>query len=86
MPDYKELAEKMESGSIVKAAYGDYIVYRRDYLHEHYEDEYKLQKSAAEFAKKFTPQRHRNIIEEIRNEIKQHKVLCQVRAEGSRGT
>ena len=42
---YRELAKKMEKREIVKAVYGDYVIYRRDWLQENIEQEYILQKS-----------------------------------------
>lgn len=42
---YDELARKMEEGKIVKVVTGDYVVYRRDWLQEHIEQEYTLIKS-----------------------------------------
>lgn len=47
--DYKDLARKMERSEIVKAVCGDYVIYRRDWLQEHIEQEYILQKSAKDF-------------------------------------
>lgn len=49
MADYKELAEKMEKGTIVKAVHGDYVIYRKDWLQAHIEQEYVLQKSVQDF-------------------------------------
>lgn len=46
MPDYKALARQMENGGIVKAVSGDYVVYRRDWLYEHIEQETVLIQSA----------------------------------------
>ncbi len=47
--DYKDLARKMENREIVKAVCGDYVIYRRDWLQDHIEQEYILAKSAKDF-------------------------------------
>lgn len=44
--DYKDIARKMENREIVKAVCGEYVIYRRDWLQDHIEQEYVLQKSA----------------------------------------
>lgn len=49
MANYNELARKMEERSVVKEVCGDYIIYRRDWLLEHIEQEYILQKSVNDF-------------------------------------
>lgn len=46
MPNYAGLVRKMEEGSIVKAGCGDYVIYRRDWLYEHIEQESVLIQSA----------------------------------------
>ena len=45
---YKELAEQMEQGSIVKYVCRDYVVYKRSWLYDHIEQEAVLIKSARE--------------------------------------
>lgn len=45
---YKELAEKMENGGIVKTVCGDYVIYKRSWLYEHLDQEIVLMKSAKE--------------------------------------
>lgn len=45
---YKELAEQMEQGSIVKCVCADYVVYKRSWLYDHIEQEAVLIKSARE--------------------------------------
>lgn len=47
--DYKELAKHMEEGSVVKAACGDYVVYKRKWLYENIEQEVTLIKSIKDF-------------------------------------
>ena len=47
--DYKDLARKMERSEIVKAVCGNYVIYRRDWLQEHIEQEYILQKIVKDF-------------------------------------
>ena len=49
MSDYKELANRMAEGTIVKAVIGDYVIYRRDWLRDNIEQEYVLQKKLAIF-------------------------------------
>lgn len=49
MANYNELARKMEERAVVKEICGDYIIYRRDWLREHIEQEYVLQKSVKDF-------------------------------------
>ena len=48
MANYNELAKKMQDEAIVKASCGKYVIYRRDWLYEHIEQEYVLIKSAKE--------------------------------------
>ena len=48
MANYNELAKKMQDEEIVKASCGKYVIYRRDWLYEHIEQEYVLIKSAKE--------------------------------------
>lgn len=48
MQDYKEIAKKMQDEAIVKAVCGKYVIYRRDWLYEHIEQECVLIKSAKE--------------------------------------
>ena len=48
MQDYKEIAKKMQDEAIVKAGCGKYVIYRKDWLYEHIEQEYVLIKSAKE--------------------------------------
>lgn len=45
---YKELASRMEEGSIVKAVCGDYVVYKRSWIYENIDQEVVLIKSARE--------------------------------------
>ena len=46
--EFKELAKRMEEGSIVKAVCGDYVVYKRKWLYDNIEQEVVLIKSARE--------------------------------------
>ena len=46
MPNFQRLVKSLEEGSVVKTGCGDYVVYRRDWLYEHIEQEYALIKSA----------------------------------------
>lgn len=49
MAKHEDLAKILEERGIVKAVIGDYIIYRRDWLHNNIEQEYILQKSARDF-------------------------------------
>lgn len=68
MSNYTEIASKMEENSICKAGIGNYIIYRRDFLFENFENEMILLKSAKEYYEKFGRGRARNIIDELRSE------------------
>lgn len=50
MTDYKRLFQLLRDKAVCKAAVGDYIIYRKDWLRENIEQEYILQKSAREMA------------------------------------
>ena len=65
MPDYKALARQMENGGIVKAVSGDYVVYRRDWLYEHIEQESVLIQSAKQLnVKPFDIQKFKEFMSE----------------------
>ena len=49
MADYREIARRMEEGSIVKAVCGDYVVYKRRWLFEHIDQEVTLIRSVKDF-------------------------------------
>lgn len=48
MNDYTELGRRMTEGSVVKAVMGDYVVYKREWLYDHIEQEYALIRSIKE--------------------------------------
>lgn len=50
MAEYDDLPQKLRERVICKAVIGDYVIYRRDWLHKNIEQEYVLQKSARDFA------------------------------------
>ena len=50
MTDYKRLFQLLRDKAVCKAVFGDFIIYRKDWLQDHIEQEYILQKSAREMA------------------------------------
>lgn len=48
MGEYTDIARRMEEGGICKAVVGDYVIYKRNWLYEHIDQECVLIKSAKE--------------------------------------
>lgn len=68
MSNYKDFEKKLKEDGIVKACFGDYVVYRRDWLRENIEQEYTLQKAAKDFRAKFGIDELKRLIEQERKD------------------